>query len=483
MLAAAPTGDSAPIDPGHGSLGRNVPVRALLLALAAAILFLGAIRLGDLTGYDDALYSAEAKGIVETGDWLTPQTRGMPALEHPPLFVWTQAVFLKAFGISDFVAKLPAALCALGTILLVYWLALRLLKDELAASVAMFVMLATPYFIKYAAHAMTDVPTTFLFVCAVCAWLLADNDSRWYFAVAVFTAMALMVRGLIGVGLPVMFGVHLIAARRKPQWRYLIPALAIAFLPLVIWYLYLFLRHGDYFISKHQGWLKQEVYGPLSPPWRRYTGALEYAWMLGKSYWPWLPATLAGIVIVYRDVWRERQRTLFLLLAWAGTVFLLCAAARSRVLRYMLPAYPALAILATIGIMKWAPRRLVDRVMQWAPPAALLVAIGIVIWAPATWHARETRAIAQANSRILPAREPMGVYDKGDPRYDETNELEWYGNDVPVMFLTRDELEQALEEASLHVMVTDEATYRDRIQLLPHEVIARSGHLISVQLK
>ena len=37
-------------------------LRFLLLALAAAILFLGVIRLGDLAGYDDALYSLQAKG-------------------------------------------------------------------------------------------------------------------------------------------------------------------------------------------------------------------------------------------------------------------------------------------------------------------------------------------------------------------------------------------------------------------------------------
>src|SRR5579863_1431979 len=203
-------------DHNRNRLPMNTRLRFLLLGLAAAILFLGAIRKGDLAGYDDAMYSLEAKGIVRTGDWLTPESRGAPALEHPPLFVWTQAAFLTAFGISDPVAKLPSALCAVGTILLVYWLALRLLEsDTLAASLAMFVMSGTPYFIKYAGHAMTDVPTTFLFVCAICGWSLAsqptqEKDPRWYLAAGAFTAMALMVRGLIGFGLPVIFAVDLI---------------------------------------------------------------------------------------------------------------------------------------------------------------------------------------------------------------------------------------------------------------------------------
>jgi 4-amino-4-deoxy-L-arabinose transferase-like glycosyltransferase len=454
-------------------------LRFLVLALAAAILFLGEIRQGDLAGYDDAMYSLEAKGIVGSGDWLTPRSRGAPALEHPPLFVWTQAAFLSALGISDPVAKLPSALCALGTVLLTYWLARRLLQDALAAAVAMFVMLATPYFIKYAGHAMTDVPTAFLFVCAVCAWSLAEDDPRWYLAAGVFTALALMVRGLIGFALPAIFAIDLIAKRRRPAWRWLIPALIIAVLPLTAWYMYVLLRYRGYAANLQQGWLEREVYGSPTPAWRRYTGAIEYAWMLTKSYWPWLPAMLAGLVAIVR----ERRRPLFLLLAWAGTVFLLCAVTRSRVLRYMLPAYPALAILSAIGLLRWIPRRILERTMDWAPPLAAVGAMCIVLVLPPRWHAEEIRAIAQAHTGVLRPGEPVGFYDNGDPRYDETNQLEWYGNSLPVMLLTRADLEAALQAGSMRVYVLDQGTYRGRIEPLPHEVIAQSGHLISVRLK
>ena len=454
-------------------------LRFLGLGLAAAILFLGAILRGDLAGYDDAMYSLEAKGIVRTGDWLTPESRGAPALEHPPLFVWTQAAFLSAFGISDPVAKLPSALCALATVLLTYWLTRRLLQDTLAASVAMFVILATPYFIKYADHAMTDVPTAFLFVCAMCAWSLTEDDPRWYLAAGAFTAMALMIRGLIGFGLPVIFAIHLIAVRRRPVWRYLIPAILIALLPLTAWYSYVLLRYRGYAAGLQQGWLQREVYGSLTPSWRRYTGAIEYAWMLTKSYWPWLPAMLAGVVAIMR----ERRRPLFLLLGWLGTVFLLCASARSRVLRYMLPAYPAMAILSAIGLMKWTPRSIVERAMNWLPPLAVVAAISIVLLLPPHWQATEIRAIAQAQDLELAPRELVGFYDKGDPRYDETNQLEWYGDALPVILPTRADLEEALRAGSVHVFVLDQDTYRERIQQLPHEVIAQSGHLISVRLK
>ncbi len=201
--------------------------------------------------------------------------------------------------------------------------------------------------------------------------------------------------------------------------------------------------------------------------------------MLAKSYWPWLPVMLAGLVIVVR----ERRRPLFLLLAWIGSVFLLCAAARSRVLRYMLPAYPAFAILSAVGLIKWVPRRILERAMNWIAPIAVAAAICIaVLWRP-DWHATEIRAIAQAQDRALPAGEPVGFYDKGDPRYDETNQLEWYGRVVPVILPTRDDLEQALRKGAPRVFVLDKAEYRERFSALPNDVIAESGHLISVRLK
>jgi 4-amino-4-deoxy-L-arabinose transferase-like glycosyltransferase len=456
----------------------NARFRFTLLALAAAILFLGTIRLGDLAGYDDAMYSLEAKGIVKDGDWLTPKARGMATMEHPPLFIWTQAAMLKAFGISDPVAKLPPALCGLGAVLLVYWLARRLLDDSLAASVAMFVMLATPYFIKYAARAMSDIPTAFLFLCATSAWVLADDDPRWYLVAGVFTAMTLMVRGLIGFALPLIFGAQLIVLRRRPQWGYLVASLLIALAPLAAWYGYFLLRYRATFTSLHAGWLDREVFGSLRPAWRRYTGAVEYAWMLAKSYWPWLPAMIAGAVVVVR----ERRRPLYLLLCWLGAVFVLCAAARSRVLRYMLPAYPALAILSAIGIMRFTPRRVVERVMTWAAPVALAAAFCLALLIPPVWHATEIQTIARAEDRVLLPGEYVGFYDKGDPRYDETNQLEWYGNAVPVILPTRQDLDKELSDGKVRVYVIDASTYHERFESRPHDVIAASEHLVSVRL-
>ena len=169
----------------------NVRAYYFAFAVLSAIALLAPIRAGDLPGYDDAEYSDIAREIVRRGDWLNLRINGLRYLQHGPLLEWMQAVLFSIFGPSDPMAKLPSALCGLGTILLVGWLGRRLTGNSLIGLLATFVLATSAYFVKYSAHAMNDVPVTFFFLAATCAWSLKDEDPRWYLATGGFTALAL----------------------------------------------------------------------------------------------------------------------------------------------------------------------------------------------------------------------------------------------------------------------------------------------------
>jgi 4-amino-4-deoxy-L-arabinose transferase-like glycosyltransferase len=451
----------------------------LILAILSAILILAPLRTGDLTGYDDAQYAHMAKDILRTGDWLVLHSNGEPALENPPLMEWMEASLFAAFGFSDALARLPSALCGLGIILLVYWLARKLTGDSQTAVVAMLVMATSLYFLKYTARGMTDVPFTFFVLCAVCAWSLTADDPRWYLAVGACTALAQMTRSMMGLALPVVFILHLIVSRRRPPWRYAIPALGVAYLPLAAWYAYLIHLFGAWFVQVHSMWLRNEVYGGLSPAWRRYTGAFEYAWMLAKSYWPWLPAMLAGLVLVIRG----RDRRLWLLIPWVAVVFVLCAAARSRVLRYMLPAYPAFAILAALGLKKFVPQRYLRAGMRIATSVLALTVVAVSAFPRTHFEAAEIRPIAQAATSASSPEERVAFYDAGQPRFDEDNQMQWYGDRFLVRLFSRAQLAEALRASQPRIFVLDNDSYRALVAgQISHQVLARSGHLMCIRL-
>jgi 4-amino-4-deoxy-L-arabinose transferase-like glycosyltransferase len=447
------------------------------LLLAAALIFFAPIRVGDLPGYDDALFAHIAKGIAQSGGWLRLTSNGYPALEHPPLFDWILAALFRGFGISDPVAKFPAALAAFGCLLLVYWLSRRLLGDALGALVSVFVLATTAYFIKYASHAMTDVPFTFFFLAAVCCWVQSEQDERWLLAAGVFTACAQMTRGFAGLALVILFVTHAALARRRVSIPYASASLAIAFLPITLWYAYWIHRYGDYFFEVHRGWMEREVYGALSPPWRRYTGLFEYLWMISKSYWPWLPAMIAGLIVAWRN---PKLRVLPL---WIAAMLVLCAATKSRVLRYMLPAYPAFSILAAVGIRAFIPERRVAQGLKVLIPAMCVVAIAVAIRPPRADHAGEIREITALTRSAAPENERIAFYDQGQPRYDEINQLQWYGNHNLTSLLDRAAFEHFLAQRPDTVFIVDQDAYRQDIEgKLPNQVLGRAGHLVCGRL-
>jgi 4-amino-4-deoxy-L-arabinose transferase-like glycosyltransferase len=450
-----------------------------ILAVLSALVLLAPIRAGDLAGYDDARYALVAKHVVLSGHWLEIESNGGPALEHPPLFSWMQALLFIPFGLSDPLAKLPSALCGLGVILLVAWLGRRMTGDPFTGVLAMFVMATSIYFLKYAARAMTDVPFTFFFLAAVCSWVLSDDDPRWLLAAGSFAALAQLTRAMMGVSIPMLFAIDMLANRRRPPLRYLIAALLVAFLPPIAWYAQWIYRYGPWFFAQNSIYMNQEVYGALSPSWRRYTGAFEYIWMLAKSYWPWLPATIAGTILVIR----RRDRKLRLLILWIAVVYVLCAITKSRVLRYMLPAYPAFAILSAIGLSWWVPERYLRNGLRVLTPVLAVVVLAVAIRPPVNWHAAETRPIALASTRATAPGELITFYDDGARRIDELNQLLWYGDRYIVAVLEPGKLPEALRNPRSCVFIVDSNAFRaDVDSRVPNEIIARAGHLVCFRL-
>ena len=460
---------------------RLVGTRALfwILTFLSAILFFSPLRTGDLPGYDDAEYSLMAKTMVQTGDWVNLRSNGYPALEHPPMLEWMEASVFKVFGISDAAARFPAAACGFLTVLLLYWLARKMLGTPFAGVLTMFILAGTVYFLKYASHAMSDVPFTLFFLCGICAWVMAEEDPRWYLAAGVCIALVQMTRSMMGVALPAVFALHALASKRRVPVRYAISALMIGFGPTAWLYAHWLSLYGTYFVSVHATFLKKGAFGELTPAWRRYTGIPEYLWMIAKSYWPWLPLMIAGLVLVIRG----KDRKLSLLIYWPLVIFLLCAVTHSRVLRYMLPAYPAFSILAAIGLMKFVSEQTLRRGLTILLPILGVGVIALAIHPPVTWHATEIRPIAAAATAATPAGERYAFHDGGLDRNDETNQLQWYGDRYLIVLFSREELLAQLRNPQTRVFVLDKPAYEKYIApAMPNRILAESGHLVCVRL-
>ncbi len=95
-------------------------VPELLIILTGALLyipFLGGVHLFD---WDEVNFAESAREMIVTGDYLTVNINFIPFWEKPPLFIWFQVLSMKIFGINEFAARFPNAICGIVTLLYLY---------------------------------------------------------------------------------------------------------------------------------------------------------------------------------------------------------------------------------------------------------------------------------------------------------------------------------------------------------------------------
>lgn len=98
----------------------KVLITRLIIIIGSLILFLsfnGNIHLFD---WDEINFAESAREMIVTGDYSTVQINFQPFWEKPPLFIWMQAISMNLFGINEFAARFPNAICGLITLLFLF---------------------------------------------------------------------------------------------------------------------------------------------------------------------------------------------------------------------------------------------------------------------------------------------------------------------------------------------------------------------------
>lgn len=102
-----------------------IPV-SLLIAVVAALLLLPGLGVVHLFDWDELNFAESAREMVLTGDFSTVQVNFEPFWEKPPLFIWMQALSMELFGVNEFAARLPNAVCGMVTLSVLFGVGLRL---------------------------------------------------------------------------------------------------------------------------------------------------------------------------------------------------------------------------------------------------------------------------------------------------------------------------------------------------------------------
>ncbi|HHT9132316.1 MAG TPA: ArnT family glycosyltransferase [Candidatus Tripitaka californicus] len=173
--------------------------RVLLLSSLCLVLYLPALGNRDLWGTVETEYAQVAREALHSTSWgwLVPHFNGGLYNEKPPLYFWLMALASLPVGdVTEFTARLPSALAALGTVIVVYFLGKALLNER-AGLLAALILLSSPGFFRSACMVRIDVPVAFFFTLSLASFYIGLATSRrWLFLLGWFSAaLSCLVKG------------------------------------------------------------------------------------------------------------------------------------------------------------------------------------------------------------------------------------------------------------------------------------------------
>jgi 4-amino-4-deoxy-L-arabinose transferase-like glycosyltransferase len=108
---------------------KNIIYQIFIVAIASFLFipFIGRVHLFD---WDEINFAESAREMILTHDYLTVRAFFQPFWEKPPLFIWLQVISMKLFGINEFAARFPNAICGIITLLVIYNIGRKLYKER-----------------------------------------------------------------------------------------------------------------------------------------------------------------------------------------------------------------------------------------------------------------------------------------------------------------------------------------------------------------
>jgi len=332
----------------------------LLLALTATAPFWD---LGHpLLEVDDARYAEVPREMALGGDWATPHLNGLDYVEKPPLWYWLCAASYKVFGVNEGAAHLPLALLAVLALLGTAWLGSWLYGPGQGWTAALLLGSSLLFFAL--AHFITpDLGlTVWLLWCTafLLRCLLRPQDSAWAGPAAwVCAGLAVLSKGLVGLVFPLAWAaaLWLLCAEWRPRLRALLRPLGPALFLLLVapWFALMERRHPGFlrfFFYEHH------VLRFATQKFNRDNPWYFFLLVLPAGLMPWTPAVAAGV----GRAWAARRQgdgRGLALAVWAVLVTAFFSCSRSKLLTYILPVFPHLAVLAAAASEQkplWAKR-------------------------------------------------------------------------------------------------------------------------------
>ena len=342
-------------------MAHTARAKVILAAALFGVAWFVGLGYRDLFQTDEGRYAEIPREMLATGDWVTPRLDGLKYFEKPPLQYWITAATYAVAGESNATSRLWTALTGFLGILMTAFAARRLFGAGAAWGAA--ALLGGSVYYAIMGHFNTlDMGVTFFMSASLFGFLLAMQAGEervrrgWMYVAWAAAAFATLSKGLEAVVLPgAVFVLYVLITREWSRFKQLhvYGGLLIYILIAAPWFLLVSLRNPEFpqffFIHEHFQRFLTTVHHRYAP-WWYFIPILLFGLL---CFLPQAARSAAGLFRQheYKSEPGRFNAVLFLWL-WCGFIFLFFSLSDSKLGSYILPIFPALALLVGREIAK-----------------------------------------------------------------------------------------------------------------------------------
>jgi 4-amino-4-deoxy-L-arabinose transferase-like glycosyltransferase len=322
----------------------------IILFITGTLVFLFNLGGRDLWDPDETRYAVVAREMRESGNWILPHLNGRIYAEKPPLFFWLanlSALFLGED--TEFANRLPSALAGFLTMILTFLFGKKLFNER--AGLFSALVLSTCFlFPQLSRWVLMDSLFTLFFLLTLYYFYLGyenEGQQKYYLWAGVFTALATLTKGPIAF-LPMIILLLYSFVQKEPQKaRNLFYSFIISLAVVLIWLIPACWIGGEVYRDKI---LFGQTIGRLIEGGRHFHAKPFFFYFIRfpLEFLPWTVFLPAALFFGLRNEKAKRKEFLFLFV-WFVTVFLFFTLSKGKKDNYILPLYPAAALM--VGVL------------------------------------------------------------------------------------------------------------------------------------
>ena len=336
----------------------------LILAIAWVALLFNLNSFGVLEA-SEARYAEISREMFRSRDLLKPTLLNIFHFHKPPVTFWLTGLGFGLFGVNTFGARFWLQISLISQAILIYLISQRLFRDKVRSILAVTIYLSFPLSIVSARNLTTDsfLTTSMLAVIYGMTAYYCQGQIWGIYWAALFAGIGFLTKAPVIFIVPFFYWFYLMFARRV-KYRVLIEHLLIASVLAVTlglsWYLLVAQQLPsltDYFLGRQliDRILDAETFDRTKPGW-------FYLLIFSTTTLPWFSIYIASL---FRPGYRliKNSDALQLSLYWVLLPFIVFSLTSSKLMMYLLPIYPGLAmVLASLIIqmnnsdLKWFTR-------------------------------------------------------------------------------------------------------------------------------